>query len=117
MTYLSFYWNATADFFAHIYNYGTDTVNHKYAQSGQPIDCIFLEGDGNYVLYVCDSPRRKMLTVVNNSNYAKRVLVTYQSSATVTIQPWNFLIFITAEINTSVSNSNRVVNLHVMQQL
>lgn len=117
MTYLSFYWNATADFFAHIYNYGTDTVDHKYAQAGQPIDCIFLEGDGNYVLYVCDSPRRKMLTVVNNSNYAKRVLVTYQSSATVTIQPWNFLIFITAEVTDTVVNLNRVVNLHVMQQL
>lgn len=117
MTYLSFYWNATANFFAHIYNYGTDTVDHKYAQSGQPIDCIFLEGDGNYVLYVCDSPRRKMLTVVNNSNYAKRVLVTYQSSATVTIQPWNFLIFITAEVTDTVVNLNRVVNLHVMQQL
>lgn len=115
MTYLSFYWNATADFFAHIYNYGTDTVNHKYAQAGQPIDCIFLEGDGNYVLYVCDSPRRKMLTVVNNSNYEKRVMTTLQSGGTVTIQPWRFLIFITAEINDTVVNLNKVVNLHTMQ--
>ena len=115
MTTLSFYWNATADFFAHIYNYGTDTVNHKYAQAGQPIDCIFLEGDGNYVLYVCDSPRRKMLTVVNNSNYEKRVMTTLQSGGTVTIQPWKFLIFITAETNDTVVNLNRVVNLHHLQ--
>ncbi len=115
MTYLSFYWNATADFFAHIYNYGTDTVDHKYAQAGQPIDCIFLEGDGNYVLYVCDSPRRKMLTVVNNSNYEKRVMTTLQNGETATIQPWKFLIFITAETNDTVVNLNRVVNLHHLQ--
>lgn len=90
MTSLSFSSNSTCDFFAHIYNYGTDTFYHKYGKAGQPIDCIFLEGSGNNVAYICDSPRRKMVTVVNNSNYVKRVMVTYQSSNTVTIQPWNF---------------------------
>ena len=114
MTSLSFSSNSTCDFFAHIYNYGTDTFYHKYGKAGQPIDCIFLEGSGNNVAYICDSPRRKMVTVVNNSNYVKRVMVTYQSSNTVTIQPWNFLIFITAHTYT-LNNPARVVNLHVMQ--
>lgn len=114
MTSLSFSSNSTCDFFAHIYNYGTDTFYHKYGKAGQPIDCIFLEGSGNNVVYICDSPRRKMVTVVNNSNYVKRVMVTYQSSNTVTIQPWNFLIFITADTYT-LNNPARVVNLHVMQ--
>ena len=114
MTSLSFSSNSTCDFFAHIYNYGTDTFYHKYGKAGQPIDCIFLEGSGNNVAYICDSPRRKMVTVVNNSNYVKRVMVTYQSSNTVTIQPWNFLIFITADTYT-LNNPARVVNLHVMQ--
>lgn len=114
MTSLSFSSNSTCDFFAHIYNYGTDTFYHKYGKAGQPIDCIFLEGSGNNVAYICDSPRRKIVTVVNNSNYVKRVMVTYQSSNTVTIQPWNFLIFITADTYT-LNNPARVVNLHVMQ--
>ena len=114
MTSLSFSSNSTCDFFAHIYNYGTDTFYHKYGKAGQPIDCVFLEGSGNNVAYICDSPRRKMVTVVNNSNYVKRVMVTYQSSNTVTIQPWNFLIFITADTYT-LNNPARVVNLHVMQ--
>ena len=52
MTSLLFNSASTSDFFAHIYNYGTDTTYHKYAQSGQPIDCIFLEGSGNYVIYI-----------------------------------------------------------------
>lgn len=114
MTSLSFSSNSTCDFFAHIYNYGTDTFYHKYGKAGQPIDCIFLEGSGNNVAYICDSPRRKMVTVVNNSNYVKRVMVTYQSSNTVTIQPWNFLIFLSADTYT-LNNPARVVNLHVMQ--
>ena len=36
-------------------------------------------------------------------------MVTYQSSNTVTIQPWNFLIFITADTYT-LNNPARVVN-------
>ena len=117
MTSLSFSSNSNTDFYAHIYNYGTDTFYHKYGKAGQPIDCVFLEGSGNNVAYICDSVRRKMITVVNNSNYPKRVMVTYQSSNTVTIQPWNFLIFITAERTSAIPNPHSVVNLHVMQQL
>ncbi len=115
MTSLLFNSASTSDFFAHIYNYGTDTTYHKYAQAGQPIDCIFLEGSGNYVLYVCDSPRRKFLTVVNASGYPKRVMMVYQDSRTDTIEPYRFKIFVTAETNTSKPNPSSTVNLHALQ--
>lgn len=115
MTHLSFESSSTSDFFAHIYNYGTDTTYHKYAESGQPIDCISLGGTGNYVLYVCDSPQRKMLTIVNTSGYPKRIMVTFQDSAVFTLEPYKFKIFITAEINTDKINPNRANNLRLMQ--
>lgn len=115
MTYLSFESSSTSDFFAHIYNYGTDTTYHKYAESGQPIDCISLGGTGNYVLYVCDSPQRKMLTIMNTSGYPKRIMVTFQDSAVFTLEPYRFKIFITAEINTDKINPNRANNLRIMQ--
>lgn len=115
MTHLSFESSSTSDFFAHIYNYGTDTTYHKYAESGQPIDCISLGGTGNYVLYVCDSPQRKMLTIMNKSGYPKRIMVTFQDSAVFTLEPYRFKIFITAEINTDKINPNRANNLRIMQ--
>lgn len=115
MTHLSFESSSTSDFFAHIYNYGTDTTYHKYAESGQPIDCISLGGTGNYVLYVCDSPQRKMLTIMNTSGYPKRIMVTFQDSAVFTLEPYRFKIFITAEINTDKINPNRANNLRMMQ--
>lgn len=117
MTSLSFNSASTGDFFAHIYNYGTDTTYHKYAQAGQPIDCIFLEGSGNYVIYICDSPRRKMITVVNASGYPKRILTTWQSGGVFTLAPYRFAIFITAETYSSVNNTSSTVNLHVMNGL
>lgn len=115
MTHLSFESSSTSDFFAHIYNYGTDTTYHKYAESGQPIDCISLGGTGNYVLYVCDSPQRKMLTIINASGYPKRIMITFQDSAVFTLEPYRFKIFITAEINTDKINPNRANNLRMMQ--
>lgn len=115
MTHLSFESSSTSDFFAHIYNYGEDTTYHKYAESGQPIDCISLGGTGNYVLYVCDSPQRKMLTIMNTSGYPKRIMVTFQDSAVFTLEPYKFKIFITAEINTDKINLNRANNLRIMQ--
>lgn len=115
MTHLSFESSSTSDFFAHIYNYGTDTTYHKYAESGQPIDCISLGGTGNYVLYVCDSPQRKMLTIMNTSGYPKRIMVTFQDSAVFTLEPYRFKIFITAEINTDKINPNLANNLRIMQ--
>lgn len=115
MTHLSFESSSTSDFFAHIYNYGTDTTYHKYAEAGQPIDCISLGGTGNYVLYVCDSPQRKMLTIMNTSGYSKRIMVTFQDSAVFTLEPYRFKIFITAEINTDKINLNQANNLRIMQ--
>lgn len=115
MTHLSFESSSTSDFFAHIYNYGEDTTYHKYAEAGQPIDCISLGGTGNYVLYVCDSPQRKMLTIMNTSGYPKRIMVTFQDSAVFTLEPYRFKIFITAEINTDKINPNRANNLRIMQ--
>lgn len=115
MTNLSFNSSSVSDFFAHIYNYGTDTTYHKYAEAGQPIDCISLGGTGNYVLYVCDSPERKMLTIMNTSGYPKRIMITLQKSAVFTLEPYMFKIFITAEINNEKPNPNRANNLRIMQ--
>lgn len=115
MTTLSFNAVSDKDYFAHIYSYGEDTTYHQYAQAGQPIDCISLAGTGNYVLYVCDSPQRKMLTIINASGFPKRIMVTFQDSAVFTLEPYKFKIFITAEINTDKINPNRANNLRLMQ--
>lgn len=102
MTTLKFSSNIGGDFYAHIYNYGTDSTYHKYAQSGQPIDCIVMEGNGSYVLRICDSAAFKKVTVVNSSDYPKRVVYNQPSSLTYTIEPWKFVTFVTADIaNTS----------------
>ena len=115
MTTLSFNAVSDKDYFAHIYSYGEDTTYHMYAEPGQPIDCISLAGTGNYVLYVCDSPQRKMLTIINTSGFSKRIMVTFQDSAVFTLEPYKFKIFITAEINTDKINPNRANNLRIMQ--
>lgn len=98
MTTLKFSSNIRGDFYAHIYNYGTDSTYHKYAQSGQPIDCIVMEGNGSYVLRICDSAAFKKVTVVNSSDYPKRVVYNQPSSLTYTIEPWKFVTFVTADI-------------------
>lgn len=98
MTTLKFSSNIGGDFYAHIYNYGTDSTYHKYAQSGQPIDCIVMEGNGSYVLRICDSAAFKKVTVVNSSDYPKRVVYNQPSSLTYTIEPWKFVTFVTADI-------------------
>lgn len=115
MTTLSFNAISDADFFAHIYGSGTDTYYHKYGKSGQPIDCIFLEGTGNYVIYICNSLRRKMITIVNGSAFPKRVLITWQSGTVFNLEPHKFAVFITAETQSNVNNIYSTVNLHVMQ--
>lgn len=98
MTTIKFSSNIGGDFYAHIYNYGTDSTYHKYAQSGQPIDCIVMEGNGSYVLRICDSATFKKVTVVNSSDYPKRVVYNQPSSLTYTIEPWKFVTFVTADI-------------------
>ena len=113
MTTLTFSVYSDADCFAHIYQNGNNTTYHKYSQSGQPVDCIFLEGNGNYPVYICNSARGKMIVVVNTTGVAKRVVATYETRGVVTIDPYRFKIFITAQTNTS-SNPYQASNLHIM---
>lgn len=113
MTSLSFSVYNDTDCYAHIYQNGTDTTYHKYSQSGQPIDCVFLDGSGNYPLYICNSPRGKMIVVVNLSSVAKRVVTVYEGRGTVTINPYRFMIFITSGTS-SYPNPNSAANLHTM---
>lgn len=104
MTTLTMVWNANADMYAHIYGNGTDLWNHKYPQPGQPIDCVVMQGDGQYVLRICDSPMYKMLVIVNFSEYAKRVVTNNRLSTTITMDAWSAKAFITADTYSGVNN-------------
>lgn len=104
MTTLTILWNANADIYAHIYGNGTDLWNHKYPQPGQPIDCVVMQGDGQYVLRICDSPTYKMIVIVNSSEYAKRVVTNNRLSTTITMDAWSAKAFITADTYLSVNN-------------
>lgn len=95
--------NYSANFYVHVYGYGTDTSEHKYPESGRPIDCVVMEGSGDSVLRICESAMYKEITVVNNSNYPKRVIYNHPNSNTYSIEAWGFKTFITAEIQTSVA--------------
>lgn len=101
----------SADFWAHIYEYGTNTTYHKYAQAGQPIDCIVLDGSGNYGLFICNSAMYKAIAVVNNSDYPKRVIITRKSSSTYTLAARTYHTFITYKIDTSIVNTHKVNDL------
>ena len=98
MTTIKVFSNNDWNFYVHIYGYGSDNNVDRYPQSGQPIDCIVMEGNGNYVLRICDSAAFKKVTVVNSSNYPKRVVYNQPSSLTYTIEPWKFVTFVTADI-------------------
>lgn len=113
MTTLKFSSNIGGNFYAHIYNYGTDSTYHKYAQSGQPIDCVTLSGTGDYTLRICDSIANKMIVVVNDSDYTKHVVYNHPNNSVIDIPGWNFRIFITAGMPT-LSNTQRVCNLYLM---
>lgn len=104
MTTLTILWNATDDMYAHIYGNGTDLWNHKYPQPGQPIDCVVMQGDGQYVLRICDSPMYKILVIVNSSEYAKRVVTNNRLSTTITMDAWSAKAFITADTYSGVNN-------------
>ena len=95
--------NYSANFYVHVYGYGTDTSEHKYPESGRPIDCVVMEGSGDSVLRICESAMYKEITVVNNSNYPKRVIYNHPNSQTYSIEAWGFKTFITAEVQTSVA--------------
>lgn len=98
MTTIKVYANNDWNFYVHIYGYGSDNNVDRYPQSGQPIDCIVMEGNGNYVLRICDSATFKKITVVNSSDYPKRVVYNQHNSLTYTIVPWKYAIFVTADI-------------------
>lgn len=98
MTTIKVFANNDWNFYVHIYGYGSDNNVDRYPQSGQPIDCIVMEGNGNYVLRICDSATFKKVTVVNSSDYPKRVVYNHPSSLTYTIEPWKFVTFVTADI-------------------
>lgn len=98
MTTIKVFANNDWNFYVHIYGYGSDNNVDRYPQSGQPIDCIVMEGNGKYVLRICDSAAFKKVTVVNSSNYPKRVVYNQPSSLTYTIEPWKFVTFVTADI-------------------
>lgn len=98
MTTIKVFANNDWNFYVHIYGYGSDNNVDRYPQSGQPIDCIVMEGNGYYVLRICDSATFKKVTVVNSSDYPKRVVYNQPSSLTYTIEPWKFVTFVTADI-------------------
>lgn len=98
MTTIKVFANNDWNFYVHIYGYGSDNNVDRYPQSGQPIDCIVMEGNGSYVLRICDSATFKKVTVVNSSDYPKRVVYNQPSSLTYTIEPWKFVTFVTADI-------------------
>lgn len=98
MTTLECTLNFTDNVYFHIYNHGQDTVYHKYAQSGQPIDCVVLKGNGNYYVRVMESAMFKMVVVVNYSDVDKRVVCNSINTRVITIQPWMHHVFITSDI-------------------
>ena len=98
MTTIKVYANNDWNFYVHIYGHGSDNNVDRYPQSGQPIDCIVMEGNGNYVLRICGSATFKKITVVNSSDYPKRVVYNQPNSLTYTIEPWKYAIFVTADI-------------------
>lgn len=106
--------NYDSNFNVRLYGYGTDTNVDKYPQSGQPIDCVIMKGRGNNVLRICSSAEYKKVTVVNNSDYPKRVIYNQQNSLTCTIEAWGFRTFVTAGIATTSSPYN-VNNLYILK--
>lgn len=98
LTKLSYSSNSTSSVFFHIDSSGTDTTYHKYGKPGQPIDCVILGGNGNYIAHICDSSVHKRVIVINNSDATKQVCVNQNTGQLATIAPWAFKIFITGDI-------------------
>lgn len=106
--------NYDSNFNVRLYGYGTDTNVDKYPQSGQPIDCVIMKGRGNNVLRICSSAEYKKVTVVNNSDYPKRVIYNQPNSLAYTIEAWGFRTFVTAGIAT-ISSPYNVNNLYILK--
>lgn len=103
--------NSNDDFWAHVYGSGIDTTYHKYPKSGQPIDCIILDGNGDFGLFICDSAAYKAVIVCNDSDYQKRIVVNKKNSTVYVLSGRTMHLFITRRIDTSTVNPYGVNNL------
>lgn len=105
MTTMEYYGYDTGEVYFHIYGMGNAGVRHVYPKdNGQPVDCIILSGNTNYIACVCDASTQKMIVLINNSSYTKRISLNYASQAKTEISPWSFKIFITGAMQSGVNN-------------
>lgn len=105
MTTMEYYGYNTNEIYFHVYGVGSGGVSHVYPKDdGQPIDCLILSGDTNYIACVCDASPQKMIVLINNSSYTKRISLNYASQAKTEISPWSFKIFVTGAMQSGVNN-------------
>ena len=105
MTTMEYYGYDTGEIYFHVYGVGNAGVRHVYPKdNGQPVDCIILSGNTNYIACVCDASTQKMIVLINNSSYTKRISLNYASQAKTEISPWSFKIFITGAMQSGVNN-------------
>lgn len=105
MTTMEYYGYDTGEVYFHVYGVGNAGVRHVYpVDNGQPVDCIILSGNTNYIACVCDASTQKMIVLINNSSYTKRISLNYASQAKTEISPWSFKIFITGAMQSGVNN-------------
>lgn len=105
MTTMEYYGYDTGEVYFHTYGMGNAGVRHVYpVDNGQPVDCIILSGNTNYIACVCDASTQKMIVLINNSDYTKRISLNYASQAKTEISPWSFRIFITGAMQSGVNN-------------
>lgn len=105
MTTMEYYGYDTGEVYFHVYGVGNAGVRHVYpVDNGQPVDCIILSGNTNYIACVCDANTQKMIVLINNSDYTKRISLNYASQAKTEISSWSFKIFITGAMQSGVNN-------------
>lgn len=105
MTTMEYYGYDTGEVYFHTYGMGDAGVRHVYPKdNGQPVDCIILSGNTNYIACVCDASPQKMIVLINNSSYTKRISLNYASQAKTEISPWSFKIFVTGAMKSGVNN-------------
>lgn len=105
MTTMEYYGYDTGEVYFHTYGMGNAGVRHVYPKdNGQPVDCIILSGNTNYIACVCDASPQKMIVLINNSDYTKRISINYASQGRAEIAPWSFKIFITGAMQSGVNN-------------
>ena len=103
--------DSSVDFWAHVYGSGDDTAYHKYPQPGQSIDCIILDGSGDFGLRICGSAAYKAVVVCNDSDYQKRIVVNQKNSTVYVLSGRTMHLFITSKVDTTIINPYSVNNL------